>query len=327
MVFARDATEDSLAWVETLVDGVGGVSGLGAPYDLTVSPDGRHVYATGIASDSLAVFARDATSDHLGFVEAQFDGVDGVIGLEGADGVAVSADDRHVYAIGTRSSSVAVFARDASSGRLTFIGAHFDGVDGVVGIQGVSALTLGRLDRLLFGTSALQDTLVSFRRSPTTGLLTPFQVFRDGVGGIDGLDGADGLVASADGEQVYVAGGREDAIAVFAHGGGDWFAPLQVVRNGIGGVQGLVRPARLALTPDGGYLLATGQRSDRVSVFERAADGTLTFLSAHVAAQLLRPYGLAVSPDGVHVLVTGIDSDALALYRLGAPAGGGGQGR
>src|SRR5690606_646444 len=63
-VFARDAEPASpdygrLSFRQMLQNGVGGVQGLAGIVALAVSPDGKHVYALGGESDTLATFLRN----------------------------------------------------------------------------------------------------------------------------------------------------------------------------------------------------------------------------------------------------------------------------
>ena len=67
--------------------------------DVTVSPDGKNVYATGSYESAIAVFNRDLTTGTLTFDEVHKDGINGVDGLDGAGGgVTVSPDGKNVYA-------------------------------------------------------------------------------------------------------------------------------------------------------------------------------------------------------------------------------------
>jgi DNA-binding beta-propeller fold protein YncE len=59
-------------------------------------------------------------------------------------------------------------------------------------------------------------TLVAFARDSLTGLLTPVDVERNGVGGVEGLDSPEAMAVSPDGAHVYVAGTGDNAVAVFA---------------------------------------------------------------------------------------------------------------
>ena len=119
------ASADFLTFVEAEFDGVGGVDGLDGAISAAVSPDGKHVYATGSLDDAVAVFSRDAATGALTFVEAQFDGVGGVDGLNFVTSVAVSPDGKHVYTAGQFDDAVAVFATPAA----TFLLIDEDSID------------------------------------------------------------------------------------------------------------------------------------------------------------------------------------------------------
>ena len=58
-VFYRNVLTGALTYVEMQKDGVGEVDGLGGAHSVTVSPDGRHVYAAANIDDAVAVFSRN----------------------------------------------------------------------------------------------------------------------------------------------------------------------------------------------------------------------------------------------------------------------------
>jgi len=318
VVFVRDATAETLSFVEVWFDQVAGVFGLDGASAVTVSPDSRHVYATADGSDALAVFARDPSMDSLSFVEAHLNAVGGVFGLDGASGVTVSLDGRHVFATGAESDALAVFARDASLDTLTFVGAEVDGVGGVEGLDGARAVTEDPVSGFVFVAGADDDAVAIFDRHPTGDDLVFLGSFTDGLGAVDGLDGAAAVLVTPDGSNLYVAGRDENAIAVFR-------SPLQVpkhlqvVRNGKKGISGLVAPWALALSDDGRFLYAATAAGDTIAVFRREApEGNLTFLGSAVDAggvDLQAAHALATSPDGKHLLVASRVTDAVALFR------------
>ena len=105
-VFGRDSTTGALTFVEVQRDGVGGVDGLAGASSVTISPDGKHVYAVGSDDDAVAVFGRDSTTGELTFIEVQRDGVGVVDGLDAAFSVTVSRDGKHLYAAGAVDDAV-----------------------------------------------------------------------------------------------------------------------------------------------------------------------------------------------------------------------------
>ena len=97
-VFARNAETGKLSFVEFKKDGIDGVDGLAGAESVTVSPDGKFFYAVGYDDSAVAVFARNAETGKLSFVEFKKDGIDGVDGLAGAESVTVSPDGKFFYA-------------------------------------------------------------------------------------------------------------------------------------------------------------------------------------------------------------------------------------
>jgi hypothetical protein len=108
-LFDRNAGTGALTFVATYKDGAGGVEGLAAATAVAVTSDGAYVVATGYVDDALAVFSRNAATGALTFVEAKKRGRSGAAGLDGASGVIVSPDSRHVYATSEDDDSLTAF--------------------------------------------------------------------------------------------------------------------------------------------------------------------------------------------------------------------------
>lgn len=212
VVYSRNTTTGALTFVEGETDGVGGVGGLSGAAEVAISPDGAHVYATGVDDDAVAVFSRNATTGELTFVEFQQDNVGGVDGLNGALGIDVSPDGSHLYVTGE--AGLAVFSRNSSSGALTFVEYDNSAPGGASVLVRVSPNGLH-----VYGAEPVPSSgaLVVYGRNPTTGEVTLEQVLEQGIGGVDGVEDAFGVAVSGDGNYVYVTAGPPSAIATFRH--------------------------------------------------------------------------------------------------------------
>jgi 6-phosphogluconolactonase (cycloisomerase 2 family) len=109
--FKRSRRSAKLTFVNAKVEGHGGVTGIQRDFDLTVSPDSRNVYASGLDGNAVATFKRSLHTGRLRFVNAKVDGIGGVTGLQGAYLMSSSADGRNVYVTGNNNSSVVSFRR------------------------------------------------------------------------------------------------------------------------------------------------------------------------------------------------------------------------
>jgi 6-phosphogluconolactonase (cycloisomerase 2 family) len=85
---------------------------------------------------------QETVPPYLAFVEVQKNGVGGVDGLRGVWSLAVSPDGKHVYTASYWGHAVAVFGRDETTGKLVFVEAHKEGVDGLDGIGGTCSVAV-----------------------------------------------------------------------------------------------------------------------------------------------------------------------------------------
>lgn len=280
-VFSRDPDTGKLAFVEAEFDGQGGVNGLEGAFWVEVSPDGGHVYVAGFVDNAVAVFERDPASGAVTFVEAQFDGVNGVDGLAEASSLAVSPDGAHVYATGNTDNAVVVFSRNAATGRLTFVEALFDDQNGVDGLAGAIWVIVSPDAANVYVVGQNDNSVVAFARDPASGRLTFVQALFDNQNGVNGLDTAVSLSVSPDGSHVYTAAINDDAIGVFTRQpstGRLTFTQAQF--DGIKGVDGLDGAIWIAPSPFGAHLYVPGVNDNSVSVFKvlrpAGLTGTLT---------------------------------------------------
>lgn len=70
-----------LSFVASIQDDQGGIGGLDGAYAVAASPAGEHVYVAGSTDDAVAVFARNAATGQLTYVQTHYDNVAGVDGL------------------------------------------------------------------------------------------------------------------------------------------------------------------------------------------------------------------------------------------------------
>jgi CSLREA domain-containing protein len=148
------------------------------------------------------------------------------------------------------------------------------------------------------------------------------------------------VLASPDGQNVYITGNAGDSIATYARDADTGaLSHLSSVKNGDnygclplpcdGSVAGLDGAYGIALSPDGKFVYVSGVVDDSVVVLSRnKTTGELVdlfggplFRQQFTNANLDGAYGLAVSPDGKNVYVTGYTSDSLLTLKRDASTG------
>lgn len=320
---ASPAGAGGLSYLGQLRDGAGGVDGLAGGLAVAVSPDGAHVYVAGSDDDAIAVFARDAGTGALAFVATARDGVGGVVAMRVPDALALSPDGAHVYVTSRENDAVVGFARDATSGALTFVQALRDGSGGVDGIDHASGIAVSPDGRHVYATGEHDDAVATFARDPATGALAFVDVRREGVGGVAGIQRPSAVTVSPDGTTVYVAGGAADGVGVFARDATTGTLTfLQAARYGEE-ANGVDRPSSVVVTSDGGSLYVAGHDDDGVAAFARnPLDGTLTFVEIEKDHGFLGGLGgafaVAATPDGRYVFAAGENDHTVATLRRDA---------
>ena len=230
-VFARSVDSGSadygrLSYQGLLQNGVGGVDGIAGINALAVSPDGRHVYALGAASSTLAVFARNPNAGSAGFGQLSYlrryvNGQDGIGGLGGMVGLAISADGARVFAAGGLSGGLVSFNRSSADGALSVAGIAREGIDGAQGLIGARGIRLsGDGQHLYVASGSGGGSLAHYRISGTAapvfaGIVRAGDAAPLSGGQVLGLDGAADLHISADGTHVYAVGSLDNAISSF----------------------------------------------------------------------------------------------------------------
>lgn len=310
---------------------------LAAPSDVVLSPDGLHAYVASESLDTIVAYSREVATGRLTRIAhytGQSPGFSGAL-LDGPSDLVVSGDGTQVYVASRNAGAVVVLARNAGDGTLSYVQSR-----ATTALQGASALHLSADGQHLYVAGGTANTVVSFTRVPGTGDLTQLEVETnavndpdDGGGAVTALDRPSGITSSTDGAQVYVASRFGNAVLVFnrTHSAGAGFGKLSfasVQRNGLGGVQGLGGAYDLALSPDNGQLYVVGESSNAIAVFDRAADGALTW-----RAQIRKndpgvhglggPQAVDVSPDGSQVYVAGFADDSFTVFRRATAAGAG----
>ena len=230
LVFSRDPATGALTF-----DGLLAAEVISA---VAVSPDGAHVYAAEYAWDRVAVLERDPSTGALSLVEVQEDGVAGVSGIAGPRGLAISPDGSHLYAAGEWSDAVAIFARNATTGVLTFLSALEDGQPGTAGLTEPRSVVLSEDGAFAYVTSPWAGMLTAWGRDSSTGTLTLLETWADTDPDLDALARARSFAISSDGLSAFATG--EDTLVLFDRDNPTGrLTPTESYRAGEGGIGGL----------------------------------------------------------------------------------------
>ncbi len=331
---------------------------------VAISPDGKSVYVTSYSEGSVNHFERNTESGALTYkdcVSSRSSGCgsgDGVPGLSGAWGVAVSPDGKSVYVAAYEREAIVSFTRNETTGSLTNegclavhevgCGAGNGAAPGVVGATDVTVSPDGHNVYVAGGVPGTSGSLSTFDRSGT-GTLTYKGCASGAVTGCAenadaGLLGATGVAVSPDGKSVYVAAESSNAVARFDRDTGSgaltYEGCLTSAESGCAttAVAGLKGAYGVAVSPDGTsvYVVSLGHdnalvRLERETIsgalsagecFTSNSTGTTACGTSHAGLSgLSGAERVATSPDGKNVYVAAISYSAVDVFGLASGGG------
>ncbi len=320
-IFDIDENTGTLSFMDSETGEGMGVSGLDGSTAVTMSPDGKNIYAAGNNADALVVFDRNTLNGSLEYVHKIEDGAS-TDGLNGINALVVSQDGAHVYATGFWDKTIVLFERDLLTGELTYIERYKDEISGVDGLNGANSITLSPDGKNIYVTGFWEHALAVFSRNVVSGQLSFVEVFKDGVNGVNGLNRASAVDVSNDGKNVYVAGYYDNAISIFNRNETNGTLTYSgIVEDGVNGINGLDRVNSVEVSPNGLQLYATGFNDDAMAIFNRNnVDGSLTYVGnlkngIDGVEGMNGPTKLVISNDGEHIYVTSSNDDAIVAFR------------
>lgn len=286
LLFARNPMNGELAFTARYSVATAGFAAalLDGARDVTLSPDGLHLYVAARNSGAIAVLERDPSDGSLSFVQNQEDS-----SLQGVNALRLSADGRHLYASGGVANAVAVYGRDVLTGALSLLEAERSGVDDasdaggvVLGLDRPSGLALSADGDQLYVAARFGNAVLTFDRvsDPTSadfGKLSFAGSQRNGLGGVQGLAGAFDLVLSPDDRHLYVIGESSNSVVLFDRSETGALSWRRMWSQSDPGIFGLDGPQGIAMAPNGREVFVVGFADSSLTVFLRAlTDGGTT---------------------------------------------------
>ena len=144
--------------------------------------------------------------------------------------------------------------------------------------------------------------------------------FRSSITQETNLAGVTHAAWSPDGNFLYAVANDDNTLIQFIPDLDGSLTFGQVLRDGVGGVDGLDGAIAVAVSPDGDHVYVAGFVDDAVAVFGRdGGSGELTFVETVTNGMngvdgLDGATSVVVSPDGAHVYVAGDDDNAVVAF-------------
>lgn len=264
--------------------GLKGRPGMATITGVEFSKDGQNVYMASRSGDGVVVADRDPGSGAIQVTDAFTRTTVWICGvnpikfcspgtMDGARGMDISPDDRHLYVTGQSDGTLTVLNRITDTGAISFR----QNVTATVAhgnlLTGAWAVLVSPDGNNVYASGAVSDTVLAFSRNQETGRLSLLTYYKDNTDGADALDDVRSLALSPDGRFLYAGSYAGNAIQIFARNPEDGFITPAGVETGVPAPYTL----EISHDPDGERMVVAGWTSDRVLVYGRDLEtGELT---------------------------------------------------
>jgi 6-phosphogluconolactonase (cycloisomerase 2 family) len=165
VVADRDATTAKTSVRQVIKDEEGDAHGLDGAMGVAVSPDGRSVYVSAgrFEGDNAVSAFRIDPDGRVAFLQEFLNGAGELRDFVGGNSIAITPDGLNVYAVATRSGTVASFRRDPATGKLRYLETLDDGGEGA-GENGAAGLGISPDGRYVYVATEDKKSLSIFQR-------------------------------------------------------------------------------------------------------------------------------------------------------------------
>ncbi len=236
--------------------------------DLIVSANGQATYVLGQISGVTALIAyqRDARDGTLVEMQRILSSDNGTNGLNGANRMLLSHDQRHLYVSSPTEDALVTFSIDGS-GSMTYENVLIDGVSGVNGLGGVSDILISADNRFIYTAAAFDDAIGIFSRSLATGELTQQSL----LSGAEGLNGVQQLALHDNGQIIYASAELNQSLAAFERNHSDGtLTPKAVIQNFQLSGGGLLQPTDISAQAN--KVVVSDGGDNKLTVFSYSVD-------------------------------------------------------
>lgn len=284
---------------------------------VSVSHDGKFLYAAAYRSSAVSVFKRDEKTGRIeGDTWMQIPELDGAVGVQ------VSPDDKLAAVCAFGACAVSLFKRDKTTGELIFLNAAIEGNDGATGLRVAVDVIFSDDSRFLYTGSATGIGIFRIEKDK------PVFVRHENAGGR--LKDVRGFAVSPDGNFLYAAANESGTVGVFRRDKASGkLEQMQLLTDGEDGISALEGVFRIACSQDGKHVYISSGRlkgDQAISAFEKLPDGKLKLIEEYVndTGDLSNFKGgnvIAISPDGTFVYAAATVSDHLVRFRRDPQSG------
>ena len=338
-VFNRDLATGLLTFNSSINKGNNGSAVLSNIKCAVTSRDGNSIYIGASYEEwidpqnwiggAITILNRNSTTGTLNFgTSFKNSSNTSIDGLTNISAITVSPDNKNVYMTSAGDTGITIYNRDITTGELTFGSIIKNDNNGVTGLRMAKSIVVSPDNKNVYVASSADGAIAVFTRNTLTGVLTFSTCIKNGENGVVGLKYAYCVAISPDSKNVYVSGADDSAIVIFTRDQSTGALTYSsTLKNGTGGIDGMIRPISITVSPDNLNLYVVSVSDSSIVVFNRdVSTGMLTY-NSHLkngkdgVVGLCGVRAVTISPDNQNVYVASWRDSTISAFNRNVSTG------
>jgi len=329
--FSLATPMQNIELIQVLRDNIDGADGLDNPRFISITSDHSKVFVASGDDDSLAIYNLDSDFK-LTFSQIFKNSASDINGLKGASSITLLDNDKKVIVAGFYDGALTLFSSDKNLYK--FSKEISDGLDYKRVFD--RSISVGKLDTLgllgawevisstdnnqLLVASYMSNAIAIFDVMPDENIALNNIVIQNGVLNA-GLGRPVSLALSPMNDELYVLGFEGHQLTIFDRDESGTLLAKQILTNGIDGVEHMLNPQKVVVSPNGKFLYVAASGSNAIVVLKKDKNGKFVFLQAFSDIDtdgngLNGVSSLAISSDGSTIYAAGESGTGLFILNV-----------
>ena len=186
-----------------------------SPERLCISKDGKYLVVSGSNSSDIAMYKINEENGEISLLANHTDAYINDIRLTGLEDIAISSDNKNIYAVYKGTNAIANFSIDTEADTFRLMQFMHYPEYPFDGLQGVERIIVKNDGTFVFTSSQQNHSFGFFYRSQDDGRLTFVHDYTEEQWGFNGLDGITWMSLSNDDRNLYICSHVEESISTY----------------------------------------------------------------------------------------------------------------
>jgi 6-phosphogluconolactonase (cycloisomerase 2 family) len=193
------------------------IDNVGDHFDnISISNKGNYVFIWNTNSNDITMLGRDKTTGALTYLSKNFHQAVGGVYLYGLTAIAISNDQKNLYAAYKNQNVLVNFSIDSINHKLNVLQSLDFATLGINGLKSIQQIAVRNDGTFVYTSSSDNNSLGLFYRDQSDGMLTFLKDYTEPENDFNGLDKVNGICIPTNDRNLYLISDVEEAVASYS---------------------------------------------------------------------------------------------------------------